>query len=686
MGGTNPTTNNVVVSASMTLNKTLHFTNNNTAGTGSATGTLTGAMTGSGGFIKDGSGRVSMTTVTKAYTGPTTVNQGRLRFTNAGQLTGTSSVTVHNGGLLYLDSSGTQTWSFGGGSAVITLNGEGELFAPITGALVLGQAGVQTLTNPITLGSEAAETAIDVDTGGLTGGTLKLSGVVSGSAKLVKTGNSAGVLQLAGANTYSGGTVINSGSIEGQNGSALGSGDVAVSTGAELRFSGTSSYTVANAIQLAGSGNSNPGGALNLQNTGGTINFTGPITLNADTQIFSLGSATFSNTNAITGTDVNLTLYDGNAAISGLLSLGTGKLTQTGISSTAWHLQNAAGNNYSGGTLIVDGVLEVTNTFGSGTGTGDVTVGVAGQGTNPTLNIGNGGASGSITGNIVFTDSGPLGTVNFNRSDDVAYGGTISGTAGRVRKLGAGTLTLTGNNTYGDGSSVLAGTLLVNNTTGSGTGSGQVSVFSGGALGGTGTISGSVVLIAGGGILAPGGIPDNTLNVGDLQLNTGSILNFDLGAIAASDKVISAAGLTINGGTTLNLSTLSGFGVGTYTLLDYATSLTGSFSNLVLATSPPSGFNWQLINNTANTSIDLQVTFPGDFNNDGRVDAADYVFWRKIDGPQQDYDTWRAHFGQTAGSGAADITSATVPEPLTSAMLIVGGVLAICPRRRTSVS
>ena len=135
MGGTNPTTNNVAVSASVTLNKTLRFTNNNTAGTGSATGTFTGAMTGSGGFIKDGPGRVSMTTVTKSYTGPTTVNQGRLRFTDAGQLTGTSSITVHNGGQLYLDSSGTLTWSFGGGSALITLNGEGELFAPISGAL-----------------------------------------------------------------------------------------------------------------------------------------------------------------------------------------------------------------------------------------------------------------------------------------------------------------------------------------------------------------------------------------------------------------------------------------------------------------------------------------------------------------------------------------------------------------------
>ena len=46
----------------------------------------------------------------------------------------------------------------------------------------------------------------------------------------------------------------------------------------------------------------------------------------------------------------------------------------------------------------------------------------------------------------------------------------------------------------------------------------------------------------------------------------------------------------------------------------------------------------------------------GDYSQNGNVDAADYVVWRKGLGTtytQNDYDTWRAHFGQTAGSGAA---------------------------------
>ena len=47
---------------------------------------------------------------------------------------------------------------------------------------------------------------------------------------------------------------------------------------------------------------------------------------------------------------------------------------------------------------------------------------------------------------------------------------------------------------------------------------------------------------------------------------------------------------------------------------------------------------------------------PGDYNQNGTVDAADYVVWRNGVGTtytQGDYDVWRAHFGQTAGSGAA---------------------------------
>ncbi|HEY3393537.1 MAG TPA: LamG-like jellyroll fold domain-containing protein [Lacipirellulaceae bacterium] len=55
------------------------------------------------------------------------------------------------------------------------------------------------------------------------------------------------------------------------------------------------------------------------------------------------------------------------------------------------------------------------------------------------------------------------------------------------------------------------------------------------------------------------------------------------------------------------------------------------------------------------------VSLEGDFNGDGKVDAADYVVWRKTDGSQPGYVAWRANFGRTAGASAA--ASAAVPEP-----------------------
>ena len=60
---------------------------------------------------------------------------------------------------------------------------------------------------------------------------------------------------------------------------------------------------------------------------------------------------------------------------------------------------------------------------------------------------------------------------------------------------------------------------------------------------------------------------------------------------------------------------------------------------------------------------------PSDFNDDGTVDAADYVVWRKNPGgidTQNDYAVWRTHFGQAAGSGSGADAVAVVPELATA--------------------
>jgi hypothetical protein len=79
---------------------------------------------------------------------------------------------------------------------------------------------------------------------------------------------------------------------------------------------------------------------------------------------------------------------------------------------------------------------------------------------------------------------------------------------------------------------------------------------------------------------------------------------------------------------------------------------------------------------------------PGDFNRNGKVDAADYVVWRKGLGTtyiQSDYDVWRTHYGQAAGSGAGAGSgvvgaASAVPEPAALAT-VIAAMLLLCARR-----
>ena len=79
---------------------------------------------------------------------------------------------------------------------------------------------------------------------------------------------------------------------------------------------------------------------------------------------------------------------------------------------------------------------------------------------------------------------------------------------------------------------------------------------------------------------------------------------------------------------------------------------------------------------------------PGDYNDDGAVDAADYVDWRKRSGPPHEYDTWRDNIGfQSAGgssSGLVSLDSHAAPEPSSVVLLTAAGIVALLCFRRAS--
>ena len=97
------------------------------------------------------------------------------------------------------------------------------------------------------------------------------------------------------------------------------------------------------------------------------------------------------------------------------------------------------------------------------------------------------------------------------------------------------------------------------------------------------------------------------------------------------------------------------------------------------------------------TATSFATILPGDYNNNGVVDSADYVMWRANQGTNHalpndaiggtigsaQLDQWRTHFGQTAGSGSGALVSGgAVPEPATLSLVILAAVGAWTRQRQ----
>ena len=148
------------------------------------------------------------------------------------------------------------------------------------------------------------------------------------------------------------------------------------------------------------------------------------------------------------------------------------------------------------------------------------------------------------------------------------------------------------------------------------------------------------------------------------------------------DSTISfAPGIPVALGGTLELTFAPGVNIATQSgrtidLFDWTgVTPTGAFN----VSSP---YTWDVakLYTTSEVTLAAAPTLPGDFNHDGTVDAADYVVWRKNPGgiyTQNDFNIWRAHFGQTTGAvlGATGSASApATPEPSSLALLLFAAV------------
>ena len=188
------------------------------------------------------------------------------------------------------------------------------------------------------------------------------------------------------------------------------------------------------------------------------------------------------------------------------------------------------------------------------------------------------------------------------------------------------------------------------------------------------------------GELDVGASPGQATINGDYSQSAQGVFPVELGGPPTSDDfdVLHVLGQATLGGT-LNIQLIDGFlpAVGAQFEVLTAMKVIGTFNGIAAQ----NGLDVTVIYSATHVIVQIDAAFlTGDYNHNGTIDTADYVVWRKNPGsfPADAYDVWRAHFGQTAGSGAGASANATVPEP-GSAVMLMAGILAMCSRRRAAV-
>lgn len=213
---------------------------------------------------------------------------------------------------------------------------------------------------------------------------------------------------------------------------------------------------------------------------------------------------------------------------AGTLSGDTTSL-QGNITNDATVIFDQASDGIFSGVLSGSGSLLKTNagklTFTAANSQGGTTMG---QGI---LQIGNGGTTGSLAGNI--TNNAVL---TFNRSDNITQSSVISG-SGAVNKLGAGTATFTGANTFSGALSVQAGVLNLNGAGGAAGSAASVSVATNATLliSQSGQVNDTATAsLSGGTIRTAGGV---TEAFGNLNVSTASFLDFGATSYATKSSM-----------------------------------------------------------------------------------------------------------------------------------------------------
>ena len=396
--------------------------------------TVGGLISGGYSLAKAGAGTLTLSGA-NTFTGGFSLNGGTLNINNASALgTTAGTFTIAGGTTINNTTGGTVTMSNypQAWNGNFTFTGTNNLNMGF-GAVLLGA------NSQVTLGAS----------------TLTVGGVISGGYSLTQTG--AGTLTLSGANTFSGGFTLNAGTLNINSSSALG--------------------TTAGTFTIAGGTINTTAGAITMVNYpqvwNGDFTFTGANALNMGTGAVTLGA------------NRQVTVGASTLTVGGLISGGY-SLSKAGVGT----LTLSGANAFTGGFTLNAGTLNINNTSALGTSAGTFTV--AGG---TTINNTTGGAitmsnyPQAWNGNFTFAGANALnmgmGAVLLGTNCQVTVsgntltlGGAVSGSYS-LTKAGAGTLTLSGVNTFTGGFTLNAGTLNINSSSALGDAAGTFTIAGG---------------------------------------------------------------------------------------------------------------------------------------------------------------------------------------------------------------
>ncbi len=380
-------------------------------GVNNGSGTFTGVILAGSSPIaltKLGTGTQTLSGV-NTYTGSTTVSAGTLKLGAAGVIPDASAVTVASG-------------------ATLDMNSKNETIGSLAGAgIVDNAAGGSSVT--LTCGGDNTSTTFS--------GVIKNT---SGTLAICKSG--AGVYQQTGTNTYSGGTTIAGSCIRANNASSFGTSTVTISANAFALLWAPSALTITNNFVLNGSSGNSSYPAISHDGGAGLVTLSGTITLNANSEV------------GLGGTSSN------NMVLSGVISGGfTLTIDELNVIGNPYTTTLSGTNTYTGSTVVSAGTLKL---------------GAAGVISNSSALTVSSGATfdlnsysetvGSIAGAGTINNVSAAGTPTLTCGGDgtsTTFSGVISNTTGTVAltKEGAGSLVLSGANTYTGTTTISAGTL-----------------------------------------------------------------------------------------------------------------------------------------------------------------------------------------------------------------------------------